>query len=144
MAVLTGRNGQVAWNPPGTAGSPTSADPILSLNAWVGNFTTDYENVESFGDSNKVYLPGLKDAQGTLGGFWNSSETTIFVAASQSTPGWLMLSPNTLDGGGTPADAPYWAGLAYMDGSINCSLSAPKVTGNWKGAGPFALFPTGF
>lgn len=143
MAILTGRNGQVSWNPPGTAGSPESADPIISINAWTGDFKNEYENVECFGDTGKVYIPGLPDRSGSVAGFWNSSETKLFDAAGQSTPGWLMLSPNILDGGGTPADAPYWAGLAYMDASINCSMSAPKISGTWKAAGSFILYPHG-
>lgn len=96
-----------------------------------------------FGDSNRVYVPGLKDASGSIGGFWNSSELTLFTAASATTPGYLMLTPNEEDGGGSPLDAPFWGGLAYMDASINCSLTAPKVTGTWKAAGPFTLSATG-
>lgn len=141
MAIKTGRYGRVAYD--STAGSPGTAATIISLNAWTGSFKTDFEDVACFEDENHVYVPGLKDAQGTLGGFWNSDETTLFDAASQTDPGYLMLSPNTRDGIGTPQDAPYWAGLAYLDADINCSLQAPKVSGNWRAAGPFSLHPHG-
>ena len=105
MAILTGRYGRVAWDQ--TAGSPSTAAEILSLNAWTGDFKTDYEDVACFGDTNKVYIPGLRDSGGTFSGFWNSVETTLFTAAAATTPGYLMLTPNLLAGGGTPADAPF-------------------------------------
>jgi len=115
----------------------------MSLNAWTADFKTDYEDVTCFGDSNKVYIPGLKDSGGTFSGFWNSVERTLFTAADATTPGFLMLTPNEQDGIGTPLDAPFWSGPAYMDASINCSLQAPKVTGSWKAAGAFTLSPHG-
>ena len=33
----------------------------------------------------------------------------------------------------------FWTGPAYMDASIDASLSAPKLSGTWKAAGPFLL-----
>lgn len=142
MAILTGRHGRIAYVAPGIAGSPEAADEIISLNAWTLDAKTDFEEVTCFGDSNKIWIPGLKDSSGTVAGFWNSADRTLFTAADASTPGYLMLSPNTQDGSGTPIDAPYWAGLAYMDASINCSLAAPKISGTWKAAGTFALGTT--
>jgi len=141
MAILTGRYGRVAFD--SDAGSPTTAAEIASINAWTGDFKTEYENVACFGDENNVYLPGLKDAQGTFSGFWNSVERTLFTAADATSPGFLMLTPNEFDGSGTPLDAPFWSGLAYMDASIACTLQAPKVTGSWRAAGPFRLAPVG-
>jgi len=103
--------------------------------------------VSCFGDSNRVYVPGLQDAGGTVAGFWNSSERTLFTAAATTTPGFLMLTPNTQDSSlspaPTPLDTPFWSGLAYLDASINCSLAAPKVSGTWKAAGAFTLHPVG-
>ena len=36
MAIISGRNGQVLWDPAGT--TPVE---VLSLNAWVADFKTD-------------------------------------------------------------------------------------------------------
>ena len=128
MAIISGRNGQVLWDPAGT--TPVE---IISLNAWTADFKTEYEDVTCFGDVNRVYIPGMKDAGGTLGGFFNSVELALFEAAEQDTPGLLKLVPSSTE------PLVFWTGPAYMDASIDASLSAPKLTGSWKAAGPFLL-----
>jgi hypothetical protein len=128
MAIISGRNGQVLWDPAGT--TPVE---IISLNAWTADFKTEYEDVTCFGDVNRVYIPGMKDAGGTLGGFFNSAELAVFEAAEQDTPGLLKLIPSTTE------PLVFWTGPAYMDASIDASLSAPKLSGSWKAAGPFLL-----
>jgi len=128
MAIISGRNGQVLWDPLGV--TPVE---VLSLNAWVADFKTEYEDVTCFGDVNRVYIPGMKDAGGTLGGFFNSAELALFEAAEQDTPGMLKLVPSSTEA------TFFWSGPAYMDASIDASLSAPKVSGTWKAAGPFLL-----
>ena len=129
MAIISGRNGQVLWDP---AGGSTPVE-VLSLNAWTGDFKTEYEDVTCFGDVNRVYIPGMKDAGGTIGGFFNSAELALFEAAEQDTPGLLKLIPSSTEA------TVFWSGKAYIDASIDASLSAPKVSGTWKAAGPFLL-----
>jgi hypothetical protein len=73
------------------------------------------------------------DISGTFGGFWNSAELALFQAAMSPTPGMLNLMPNATE------PASLWAGLAYMDASIDCSMSAPKVTGSFKAAGAWTV-----
>jgi hypothetical protein len=129
MAIISGRNGQVLWDPTGGA----TAVAILSLNAFTADFKTEYEDVSCYGDPNRVYLPGLKDASGNLSGFFNSEELALFEAAEQDTPGLLKLLPSSTE------PLIFWSGPAYMDASIDSSLSAPKLSGTWKAAGPFVL-----
>jgi len=127
--IKTGRYGQVLY---GAAGPPpVTPAPVVSINGWAASFATDYEEVTCFGDSNKVYVPGLKDISGTFGGFWNSAELTLFHAADAPDPGTLELVPNTTE------PTFLWSGLAYIDADIDCSLQAPKVTGRFKAAGPW-------
>jgi hypothetical protein len=128
MAIKTGRYGQVLWDPLGV--TPVA---LISLNAWTGDFSIEYEDVTCFLDTNHVYVPGLAKREGTLAGFWNSANVEIFEAAEQETPGMLKLFPNNTE------TTFFWSGLAYMDASIDCSLAAPKVTGSWRAAGPFPL-----
>ena len=122
--IKTGRYGKVSFDP---AGGNALAQ-IVSINNWAGDFKTDYEDVSCFGDTNRVYIPGLMDIGGKFGGFWNSAELTLFKAAMSPTPGTLQLMPNTTE------PTFFWQGLAYMDASIDCSLQAPKVTGTFKAA----------
>jgi len=57
---------------------------------------------------------------------------TLVNATTQATPGGLTLSPNT-------TEAYTFYGLAYMDADISCSLAAPKLTGNFRAAGPWQM-----
>jgi hypothetical protein len=129
MAIKSGRYGQVLWDPTGGA-TPVE---VISLNAWVADFKTEYEDVTCFGDVNRVYIPGMKDAGGNISGFFNSAELALFEAAEQDTPGLLKLVPSSTEA------TFFWSGPAYMDASIDASLAAPKVSGTWKAAGPFVL-----
>jgi hypothetical protein len=134
--ILTGRYGQVLYNEPPV---PSPATPVIvtSLNTWKMSQKTDKINVTCFGNSNKVYVNGLKDVAGTVGGFWDSDELTLFKAVDAATPGLLRLVPNTTDP--TP-DAGAFEGLAYLDVDIDTMVEgAPKVTGNFVAAGNWSL-----
>jgi hypothetical protein len=127
--ILSGRDGQVLWTPPATTQTPTPVEAeIISLNSWKASFATDYEEVTAFGDKNKVYIPGLPDISGTFSGFWNSAELAMFQAVRATAPGTLKLVPNKNEA------TFYWKGGAYLDASIDASLNAPKVTGNFRAA----------
>lgn len=128
--IVSGRNGQVLWDPTGAGTTPVE---ILSLNAFVADFKTEFEDVTTFGAVNREYIPGMKDAGGTLAGFFNSAELALFEAAESDIPGFLKLLPSSTE------PTVFWSGKAYMDASIDASLSAPKLSGTWKAAGPFLL-----
>lgn len=129
MAIKTGRYGKVSWDPAGG----TALTEIISLNAWTLNEETELEDVSCFSNTNRVYVPGLKDLKGDLGGFWNSAELTVWKATDSGVPGTLQLMPNSTEPGFA------FQGLAYMNASIDCSLSAPKVTGTWGAAGNWTV-----
>jgi|SRR5215813_6518624 len=132
MAIKTGRYGQVLYDPAGS--TPVE---VISLNAWTGEFKTEMQDVSCFGDANRVFVPGMKSASGTLGGFWNSAagaSPIIFAAADAETPGKLKLVPNSTE------STFFWQGLAYLDASIDCSVTgAPTISSNWSAAGPFTM-----
>jgi len=127
MAIKTGRLGQVKYSPDGVA----PAVEIISINAFTFSNKTEYEDVSCFGDSNRVYLPGLRDSRGDLSGYFNSAEITLFDAAIAENPGLLELVPNSSE------PTFFWSGLAYMDVEVDCTLAAPKVSGEWVAAGPW-------
>ena len=129
MAIKTGRYGNVQYDPLGGS----ALVPVISLNAWTLDEETEMEDVSCFGDQNRVYVPGLKDLKGTVAGFWNSSELTLWKAADAGTPGTLCLLPNTQETGFK------WQGLAYLNASIDCSMAAPKVSGKWAAAASWAV-----
>jgi len=127
--IKTGKFGKVLWDPSGTGTPPAAA--IVSLNAWTLNQETEMEDVTCFGDLNRVYIPGMKDTKGTVAGFWNSAELALWKAADAGTPGTLELLPNEQE----PTFK--FTGLAYLNASIDCSLSAPAISGTFAAAGPW-------
>lgn len=130
MSILTGRYGQVGYDPAGL--TPVA---IISLNAWKMSQKTNYTDVSCFGDANKVYVPGLKDISGSFGGFWNKDDRTLFTAVNATTPGLLKLVPNYND------PTYYWSGLAYMDADIDVGLDVGKVSGSFMAAAAWAMYP---
>lgn len=124
MAIKSGRYGAVSWDPAGG----TAFVQISSLNAWTLSEETELENVSCFGNTNAVYVPGLKDLKGDVSGYFDAADLTLWKAADAGTPGTLKLQHNIQEPGIV------WQGLAYMNASIDCSLAAPTVTGTWGAA----------
>lgn len=129
MSIKTGRYGQVSWD--AAVASPENPLPLISINAWKLSLKTSYEDVSCFLDINIIYVPGLRDVQGTLGGFWNSDSTILIDASQQASPGFLQLAPNINE------PTFLFKGLAYMDADIDCSMKAPKISGTFHAAGPW-------
>jgi len=129
MAILTGRYGTVKWD---ATGLPSPAVPltVISMNGWKLSLKQEYEDVTCFGDTNKVYVPGMMDISGSLTGFWNSASTVLVAASKATVPGYLELAPNS-------TEATFlFGGLAYMDADIDCTVKgAPKLSGSFKAAG---------
>ena len=81
MARYHGKKGVVYIS---TTGSGAAATRI-GLNAWNIDFTTDKTEVTAFGDTNKVYVQGLKDVSGSIGGWWDDTDAdNLFTGADSS------------------------------------------------------------
>lgn len=130
MAIKTGRYGQVMYDPAGI--TPVA---LISLNQWKLSQKTDYSKVTAFGDTNHVYVPGLKDGSGSFSGFWNSTNVVIFDAIDAATPGLLKLVPNSTE------STFFWSMLAYIDADIEVDLDVPKISGSFMAAGPITMAP---
>jgi hypothetical protein len=135
--ILTGRYGQVSYDPAGT--TPV---PVLSLKSWKLSQKTAKIDVTCFNDANKKYVMGLKDISGSVAGFWDSSELTLFEAVDATVPGLLSLTPNINDSITVDASpvVPAFEGLAYLDVDIDTSVDgAPAVSGDFVAAGDWTL-----
>jgi hypothetical protein len=131
MAILSGRYGKVLYDPAGI--TPVE---IVSISSWKMSQKTDKIDVTCFGDTNKVYVPGMKDTTGEFGGFWNSAERVLWAAVDAATPGLLQLMPNSTE------PTFFWEGLAYLDADIDTAVTdAPKITGTFNAAGPWTMEP---
>lgn len=134
MPIQPGRTGKVLYDPTG-AGGATLVE-LASINAFTLDASTEMEDVSCYGNLNRVYLPGLRDTQGTFSGFFNADDLTLWEATVATTAGLLELRPNSTD------TAAKWSGKAWLDASIDASLSAPKVSSKFFAADTWT-YPTG-
>lgn len=131
MSIKTGRYGTVKWDPAGV--TPVS---LVAINGWKLSLKTNYEDVTCFGDTNLVYVPGMRDIAGSLQGFWDATNVALFAATAAASPGMLELAPNSTE----PTYKFY--GLAYLDADLDASAKgAPKVSSNFRAAGAWTEAP---
>jgi hypothetical protein len=129
MAIKAGRDGQVKMGV-----DDATAVTVISLNKFTISLATDKIEVTCFSDTNKVYVPGMRDISGTIGGFYNSAELTIIEATDDDVPTWLVLLPHASEA------TMKFSGLAYVDASIDTEVNgAPAMTGNFMAAGPWTI-----
>jgi hypothetical protein len=132
MAKRHGKDGKVMMDP--TGGS--TVVEVASLNAWTLDASSANVDVTSYGNTNLQYVKGLPDYKGTVGGWWDATDTAFFDAAFAQIAVMLELIPSTLD-----ATAKF-SGLAYVDSSINCPADgAVSISGNWVAAGNWTYTP---
>lgn len=109
---------------------------IASLSKWSLSMAKEYYKVTSFGDANQIYVPGLPDISGSISGFWDSTDVTLFDIALGTVAPHLKLVPSTL------AATFFFDGLAWLDASIDVSQGgAVTINGSFKGAGPWTMSP---
>jgi hypothetical protein len=131
--IKSGRYGTVKWAPDASVSTPTPVE-IASLNSWKLSMKTNKEDVTCFGDPNKVYVPGIPDISGSLGGFFDATDLSLVLAAASGiTPGILELGTNENE------PTMLFKGPAYMDADIDCTLAAPKLAGTFNAAGAWTI-----
>lgn len=132
MPRYHGSKGLVKMDPTGGATLVT----VASLNAWTLDQARDKVDVTAFGDTNKQYVQGLPDVKGTLGGFFDTADVTLFEVAAGDIAAALELTPSTI------APTFKWSGNAFLDASINVSATgAVTISSSFVGAGPWVMAP---
>lgn len=131
---IHGSKGQVKADPANAEPPVTVA--LVSLNTWTLDLSRDTVDVTAFGDLFKQYVVGLPDCKGTVGGWWDSSDPTLFDIALGDTPCFLELVPSSLE------PTFMFKGPAYLSASINCTATgAVSVAGDFVGAGEWLRMP---
>src|SRR5678815_365084 len=109
---------------------------MVSLSAWTLDMSTDKVEVTAFQDPNKTYVQGLRDIKGTISGFWDSADDSLFDASESADGMKLYLYP------ASTAPTIYFYGPAFIDASINVSSTgAVTVTGNFVASGAWSRKP---
>lgn len=126
MARYGGRNGLVYMGSTGT-GVATS---VIGLTQWSIDMSQDMIEVTGFGDSNKQYVPGLRDAKGSFSGTWDDTETKIYAAANSADGTKIYLYPSS------SKLASYFYGPAWVTFSMSVDSGGKvSVSGNWSANG---------
>jgi hypothetical protein len=129
MARLAARNGRLYT----ALASGGTAEPVAFISKWTFGATSDSFEVTALGDSNKTYVAGLPDAQGTFNGFFDDATAQTYTAASDGVARRFYLYPDT------PATSDYWFGTAFFDFSAEGDVGGPvTISGSWKAASPVA------
>jgi len=101
---------------------------------WTLQRNRDYIDATVFGDTNKTYLAGLPNVQGTFAGFFDNSGDLLNNAAASDAQNLFLYS----DGGTVPilvANGP-----ALIDANINCSnTDGVRITGEYRAQGAWTF-----
>lgn len=131
---LHGKNGALYIGGPKGSGTKVAAK-----NEWTLNLNRDYVDATVFGDTNKTYLVGLKDIQGSFNGLLDMSGD-LLVNASSSDSQLIYLYGD--DRNSFEVCVAYGPGL--LDASITASnTDAIRVSGNFRAAGAWTVFNDG-
>ena len=125
MARISGRNARLYVNV--TSGG--TAEPIPYIKSFSIKGSTDRYDVTAQGDSGRVYVPGLPDAQGDWSGFYDSATAQLYTASQDGVARKVYAYPD-INSAGT-----YWFTTAYFDFSAEFAVDAgAPINGTWAAA----------
>jgi len=126
MARYHGKVGVVYMSTTGTG----TASSVTAMKSWSLNMPTDKVEVTAFGDSNKQYVQGLPDVSGSLSGWWDDTDDTLYDSMTSSDGVKLYLYPSS------GVATKYFYGPAWVDFSINvASDGAVEVSADFVANG---------
>ncbi len=94
-----GRNARILVDT--SSGGAGSAVQVTSKNKWTLDQKVDTFEVTAFEDSNKGYVVGLPDAQGTMEGFWDSGDNNVYNVIGSSVARKVYIYPDVVNNVGT-------------------------------------------
>jgi hypothetical protein len=128
MSRIAGRRGRIYM---GVANDTASAEPLPFFASWSISFETEKREVTAFGDTTKVYVPGLPDSTGEFSGFYDDASNQTYTAAVDGLPRKFYLYPNTA------LTTQYFFGTILPDFSVNAEVDgAVEVSASWSAASP--------
>jgi hypothetical protein len=131
MARRHGRNGRLYLGIATSAANPSS---VAFLKQWSAEFAVDTAEVTSFGDTNKVYVSGRPDAQGSFSGYFDDATAQSYTAAIDGDSRKFYLYPDI-----TNSPNVYWYGTGFFDFSIDAPVDgAITISGSWRAASTIA------
>jgi hypothetical protein len=128
---LHGKNGAIYLG--GAKGS--GGVKVASKTEWTLQRNRDYVDATTFGDTNRTYLAGLPNLQGTFAGLLDVSGDLLLNAATSDTVQIYLYA----DDGASPILIANGPGL--IDGSVTASVTdAIRYTGEFRAQGSWTIF----
>jgi hypothetical protein len=108
---------------------------VASKTDWTLRRNRDYVDATVFGDTNKTYLAGLPNVEGTFAGLMDTSGDLLLNAATSDSTQIFLYA----DDGGTPILIANGPGL--IDGNVSTSSTdAIRFTGEFRASGAWTIF----
>jgi len=128
---LHGKNGAIYIG--GPKGSGTK---VATKSEWTLNLNRDYVDATVFGDTNKTYLVGLKDIQGSFNGMLDTSGDLLVNATNSDDQDIYLYADDR-----TSFEVLVASGPGLFDASITASnTDAIRVSGNFRASGAWSVF----
>jgi len=134
---LHGKNGAIYLGGPKGTGVK-----VTTKTEWTLNLNRDYVDATVFGDTNKTYLVGLRDIQGTFAGLLDTSGDYMVNATTSDAENIYLYGDDGTNIGSSVLL------VACGPGLLDCSMTASntdaiKTTGNFRASGPWTVFSSG-
>jgi hypothetical protein len=109
--------------------------PVAVKTDWTLRRNRDYVDSTTFGDTNRTYLAGLPNVEGTFAGLMDvSGDLLLNAATSDATQIYLYAD----DGASSILIA---NGPGFIDGSVTASVTdAIRYTGDFRASGSWTIF----
>lgn len=135
---LHGKNGAIMIAAPNGA-----KVKVANKTEWTLNLNRDFVDATTFGNTNKVYLVGLKDISGTYAGLLDLSGD-LLVNASDSGDMYIYLYADDTGNNSTGLPILVAYGLGFIDATMTGSnTDAIKTTGNIRASANWNVFFAG-
>ncbi len=129
---LHGRNGAIYLGGAKGAGGVR----VASKSDWTLRRNRDYVDATSFGDSNKTYLAGLPNVEGTFAGFLDLSGDLLLNAATSDSTQIYLYADDRDSNEELVANGP-----GFIDGNVSVSVNdAVRYTGEFRASGSWTIF----
>ena len=130
---------------PGTNGSiyigggTSGGTRVSAKTQWTMANTRDFFDGSAFGDSNKQWYAGLRDAQGTYTGLLDLSGDLLFNAANEASQ-LLYLYADDNTGGSSLGLYEVAHGSGYLDATVDVNLNAMcSINGAFRASAQWTL-----
>ena len=115
-----------------SGGVASGGTRVAAKTEWTLSTSRDYFDGSAFGDSNKHWFPGLRDAQGTYAGLYDNSGDKLFAAAALGAQLLYLYSDDgTGASSGTVVEVAHGSG--FLDATVSCALNdLVKMNGQFR------------